>query len=195
MRAILSFVAFAIVLGAVPSRATLTDPAPPNPCPGGAKLKGIFPVLDVSGDGGIPPACNGTFVETAITCISKESAGKPVDFAIEYFDASGALISPPVPVAACGLATGASVTFTTRALPPPYTPSLIVVTGAPAPGPLCPPFTPGCFLHGSARILATSRRIQCSAARLDFGGRCLGVAPQLPTKDLTILYKGKQIGD
>ncbi len=195
MRRIFSLLAVLLVLSAVPAWATLTDPAPANPCPGSAKLSTNLSILDVTGDGGLPPPCNGPNAETAITCLVKESGGL-VDVAIEYFDASGALISPPVPVAFCGLPEGATATFSTSALPPPYAAGTIVATAAPAPGPLCPPFTPGCFLHGSARILATSKRIQCTATRIDFAGPCFGGPPMpLSTKDLTILNRGRQTGD
>ncbi len=196
MRYVLCGVSMLVALGSVPSWATLTDPAPANPCPSGAALRVNLAILDVSGDGGLPPPCNGPNVETAITCTVVEKPGVPVDIAIEYFDASGALISPPVPVASCGLLEGGTASFGTSALPPPFTTGAIVPTGAPAPGPFCAPFTPGCFLHGSARILSTSKKINCTATRIDFAGPCFGGPPMpLSTKDLTILLKGRQTGD
>jgi hypothetical protein len=196
MRAIQSLLTALLLLGAVPSWATLTDPPPANPCPAGAKFATNLSILDVSGDGGLPPPCNGPNVETAITCTVKEKFGAFVDVAIEYFDMSGALISPPVPVTICGLPEGTTVKFSTAPLPSPYAAGVIVPTAAPVPGIFCAPFTPGCFLHGSARILATSKQIQCTATRIDFAGPCFGGPPMpLSTKDLTILNRGRYIGD
>lgn len=196
MRHQLGVLTILLMLGAAPSWATLGDPPPTNPCPGGAKLRTNLAILDVSGDGSLPPPCNGPNVETAITCTVKEKPGVPVDVAIEYFDASGALISPPVPIALCGLLEGTSVSFATSLLPPPYAAAIAVPVAAPAPGPLCAPFTAGCFLHGSARILASSKRIQCTATRIDFAGPCFGGPPMpLSTKDLTILLRSRQLGD
>src|SRR5262245_51140736 len=107
MRAILKLLAVSLLIGSVPAWAPLTDPAPPNACPSAAKFALNLAILDVSGDGGLPPPCNGQNVETAITCTVKEKAGVTADVAIEYFDASGALISPAVPVTLCGLPEGA----------------------------------------------------------------------------------------
>lgn len=200
MKAILASSALVIAFGVAPVWATMSDPFPPNPCLGAGKLKANLDVLDVSGDGSLPPPCpNGVFAETAITCTSKEKAAVPVDIAIEYFDASGATISPAIPVTACALAPGGTVTFATSPAGLPLSPwagAIFVPTAPVFTGAACAPATPGCFLHGSARVLATSKKVQCTATRIDFTSPCIAGGPlPLSVKNLTIINKAKQAGD
>jgi len=200
-----------LVLGATASWATLGDPAPANPCPvPNGSYKKALAVLDVSGDGSaIAGGClNAAFVETSITCTSKEVTGVNIDIAIEYFDSSGATITPlggPVvgTNAFCGLAPGTTMTFSTRPvaagpLPVPWGAGATFIATTPVVpgGPACPAGTPGCFAHGSARILATSLRVQCTATRIDLSGPCIaGFPAPLASKNLTVLRMPGQKGD
>jgi hypothetical protein len=196
-----------LVLAATASWATLGDPVPANPCAAPiGRFKSPLAVLDVSGDGSAMPGCaNGAFVETSITCTSKERVGKNVDIAIQYFDSSGATITAGLLVgtnAFCGLAPGTTMTFNTRPpaagpLPGPWGTgaTFIPTTPVAAGGPACPAGTPGCFVHGSARVLATSVRVQCSATRIDLSGPCVGLPAPLTSKNLTVIRMPKQKGD
>jgi hypothetical protein len=203
----------ALLLLAVQSASAVVvgDPAPLNPCPGAAKFKTTLIVLDVSGDGslGAGACANGVGAETPITCTSKEAAGKNIDVAIQYFDSSGALINT---VAAptvgnntfCGVTPGGTLSFHT--VPPGSTmpgswgsgggsPGFIPTGPAPMPISPCTYSTTGCFLHGTARVLSTSKKIECTATRLDLYAPCNGGAPgPLAVKNLTIVNK-KQQGD
>ena len=199
MKTILAVSGLVIGLGVAPVWATMSDPFPANPCLGAGNFKVNLDVLDVSGDGSLPPPCpNGAFVETPITCTSKEKAGVPADVAIDYFDASGATISPVIPVTSCALPPGGTVTFTTSpaGLPPPWAGAILVPTAPVFTGVPCAPGTPGCFLHGSARVLTTSKNVQCTATRIDFTSPCIAGGPlPLAVKNLTIVKKAKQAGD
>jgi len=188
--------------------ATLGDPPPANPCPSLAEFKPSLGVLAVSGDGSPVPNCdNFVLAETAIMCTSKERAGKPVDIAIEYFDAGGNQISGPLVVgtnAFCSAAPGATFTFHTRppaagAMPlpwsapgtvPGFVPTTPVVSNAP-----CTFGVTGCFLHGSARVLATSKKVECTAVRIDMLELCQFGFGDVATKNLTIIRATKQQGD
>lgn len=191
--------------------ATLGDPAPANPCPSLAKFKASLGVLAVSGDGSptFSGCANSVVAETAIVCTSKENAGKTVDIAIEYFDPAGNQISGPLVVGAntfCAAAPGATFTFHTR---PPAAGNMPKPWGGTAPGAV-PGFvstTPvvsnapctfgitGCFLHGSARVLATSKKVECTAVRIDMRDLCAATGPVFTTKNLTVIKGPKQQGD
>lgn len=207
-------------LAAPAAWATIGDVAPANPCPvpnnGNFKGKGLA-ILDVTGDGSVGAGClNGVWAETVITCTSKEKQkGNPpvavnMDVAIEYYDSGGNLISGGLVVginAWCGAVPGDTFTFYTDpwggagGLAPPWAgvgefPGLIA-TNPVAPGVAgCAPGTPGCFNHGSARVLSTSTKIQCSATRVDLSSVCTGWAPvPQASKNLTIIKSPAQKGD
>jgi hypothetical protein len=198
-------------LAAPSARATIGDSAPANPC-GGAAYKGKgLAILDVSGDGGIGGGCpgNGVWAETAITCTSKEKTGNNIDVAIEYYDSGGNLISGALVVgtnAWCGAIPGDTFTFYTDPsggltapwVAPGGVPAFPIATTpvVPGAGATCLAGTAGCFAHGSARVLSTSTKIQCSATRIDFSGPCsAGLPVPVASKNLTIIKSPAQKGD
>jgi hypothetical protein len=200
------------ILGGAPAWAGIGGPIPNNACmPDMDKFKVNLGVLDVNGDGsfGAGMCANIVLAETVITCTSKEKLGKTLDIAIEYFDLSGAMLTASPPVVGnnlfCGIAAGETVTFHTvppgSDLPTPWgaggTPGYIPTSAAPVPIAPCEYSTAGCFLHGSARILATSSKVQCSATHVGLSNvLCGGVVPgSSAVKNLTILKKAVQVGD
>jgi len=157
---------------------------------------------------------NFIWAETVITCTSKEKEkGTPpapvtMDVAIEYFDAGGNLISGSLNVGAtafCGVVPGGTLTFHTDpsgAMPqlataiPGFVGTTPVIPGAGVGAPAqCQVGSTGCFNHGSARILSTSTKIQCSAVRIDFTAACFGLGAPLASKKLTIIKSPAQKGD
>lgn len=209
MKAFVSAIVLVASLCAAPARAGIGDLVPTNPCPDNSKFKLNQGVLNVNGDGSLGNGCtNGVIAETAITCTSKEKAGKTMDVAIEYFDAGGATISAsPLVVSTnvfCDVAAGQTITFHTvppaSDLPLPWGASAafpgFIPTTATTPISPCTFGTTGCFLHGSARVLSTSTKLHCTATFIDIFGPCTGLSPgTLATKNLTIIKKAKQQGD
>jgi hypothetical protein len=207
MRVVATVAALVTVLGAAPAYAGIGHAIPTNAClPDNDKFKVNLGVLNVSGDGSLGNGCtNGVGAETVITCTSKEKAGKTLDIAIEYFDAAGNTISASPPSSGnnlvCGLAAGETVRFHTvppvSDLPGPWAGGSpgYVPTVAPAPIVTCMFGAAGCFLNGSARVLSTSTKVQCTATKLDIRLVCAGVQGVGAMKDLTIIKKAAQQGD
>lgn len=191
--------------------AGIGDDPPLNPCPEADKFKTNLGILNVTGDGslgvGPPTECtNWGFAETVIVCTSKEKT-KNIDVAIQYFDNAGNLMSGTLSVGTntfCAVPPGETLTFHTvppgSKLPEPWnsvggTPGFIPTT-ATVPVAPCSHGTTGCFLQGSARVLSTSNKIQCTATFLDIFGACFVDLPgAVATKNLTIITKSKQKGD
>jgi len=190
--------------------AVVGDPPPAvNNCTSTAKFKASLIIVDVSGDGSVGAgACaNDVGAETVITCTSKEGAGKNIDIAIEYFDSGGAPINTVGTPAVgnnlfCNVPPGATRSFHTvppgSTLPGPWgapgaIPGFIPTVAATTPLAPCTFSTAGCFLHGSARVMSTSKKVHCSATRVDVNGPCAGVGVA-PAKELTVIIK-KQQGD
>jgi hypothetical protein len=200
---ILTLSALLVALSTSSAWGGIGDPVPVNPCNPSAKLKVSLSVLDVNGDGSLVagPACtNDVHAETAITCTSKEKLGVSADVVIQYFDASGAQIGTN---SQCGIAPGTTLTFHTvppgSIMPLPWgsplaVPGYVLTGPIPSPGASCPMAT-GCFLHGSARILTTSKNVQCTATRIDLVNLCFGVQGPMGLKEWTIIKKVKQLGD
>lgn len=211
MRAILAIAILVATLG-VPAYAGIGSPVPNNAClPDMDKFKVNLGILNVNGDGslGTGMCANGVSAETVITCTSKEKLGKSIDIAVEYFDAGGATLSATPPSSGsnlvCGVAAGETVTFHTvppgSLLPTPWgaggSPGYVPTVAATTPGAACTYSTAGCFQHGSARVLATSGKVQCTATEVGLSGvLCTGIVPgSVAIKDLTILKKAAQVGD
>ena len=203
-----SLLTFALLLIAPAAEATIGDRPPANPCPAAAPYKRKFAVLDVSGDGsymGVAGCPNNVLAETAIVCTVKDVV--PADMAIEYFDASGAGIGGPLAVgtnAFCTLPPGSTLTFytTPSVMPKPWggvgaVPGAVPVSSGA--GSACPvgQGVPGCFRHGSARVLSTTKFLQCTATRLDMKLPCGSSTALTPdaVKPLTIIKVPSQQGD
>ena len=183
-----------------------------NVCAGGTKWKTRLIVADMNGDGGDLSSCTvgadagGVYAETSITCTSKERVGVNVDFALQIFEPTGANLTPASPdagMSACTLAPGESVTFVTNgtsAIPRPWagTATTKVVPFSSSVLSDCPAGAgeSGCLRHGSARVIATSNKIQCTAVRLDMGQFCAsgGTAPPV-VKNLSLFPKAPSKGD
>jgi len=212
MRAILAIAILVTTVGGAPAYAGIGSTVPNNAClPDMDKFKVNLGILNVNGDGslGTGLCANNVSAETVITCTSKEKLGKTIDIAVEYFDQSGATLSASPPSSGnnlvCGVAAGETVTFhtvpPTSDVPGPWgaggSPGYVPTTAAPSPGAACTYSTAGCFLHGSARVLATSTKVQCSATQVGLSGILCGgiVNSSVAIKDLTIIKKAAQAGD
>lgn len=194
--------AAAAILFAGEAWSGLGDPVPANPCPGAAPLRSKYAVLDVSSDGAV--LCAGNLVDTQITCTIKDvaPAAASTDLLIQYFDDTGAPMNPVFAVgvdAFCGVVPGASFTFHLSPLPAPLVPvgaipGFAAIAGTSA---FCGIGFPGCMLHGSARILSSSRKIQCTGARIDMINPCLTAfaVPPMARKNLTVIKLPMQLGD
>jgi hypothetical protein len=208
MRFILQQSLLFVALGASTAFAGIGGTLPANPCPENAKFKTNLGVLNVNGDGSLGAGACGNLAraETAIICTSKEKSGNTIDIAIEYFDFSGATISASPLVVNnnlyCGIDAGETLTFHTAPagndLPLPWrggSPGFVPTTPV-VPLAACAYDDTGCFLGGSARILATSKKIECTAVMIDLSGPCsLSTAGAVASKKLTIINKAKQAGD
>jgi len=166
------------------------SPLPGNTCP---TPLGAFKLALVANEVGTDfggPVCGagGSCAETMIVCHHTGKTLSPsIDVAVELFNSAGALIVGPGPLTTfCGLAAGASATFTTPGGPlvPPYIFAIGIGIGPQAP-------------LGSLRIVSTKPTIACDVTLIDLAAVLAGFSPgPTVTEDVTVTVKtNPQKGD
>jgi hypothetical protein len=85
----------------------------------------------------------------------------------------------------CAVPAGTTMTFITGVMTAPWAPSGTFIPGIAAP-----------YSFGSARVLATSRKVQCTATLVDHSAVCGFAFPApLAAKNLTVIRLPGQKGD